>query len=211
MGSTPEEHPRRFRWPSNRQLALTGFVTVSALLLGIVVWETRVTLRRSSGIYERVSPFTAEVTTTAGASIARSRLAWRDPRNWRFDTFDPADPARIIHSQQVESGRLVIRSADGSETHFSEALDRVPGEWFITPATALGRGGTRTGENTLLVRQTRLRPCDDLAAPSCEGRTLVEETVEHEYQPDTGIPVRYTVIVDGEVVKDVRLSNIEPA
>lgn len=40
------------------------------------------------------------------------------------------------------------------------------------------------------------------------NRTVTEEVTEYEYLPGTGLPIRFTVMLDGTVVKEVKLTNI---
>lgn len=166
----PTAHPRQHRSfvaTRNGRLA-SAFAAFAALVaagfLAFIVLYASPTGGGPVALPGTFAPFTADVATRTEASVEQGRLHWQDARNWRFDTFDQADSSRVINSQRVESGRLTITTAGFGDTHFPEATDRVPGEWFVASSTALGRGGVRVPGDRPVFRQTVSRPCAEVMA-----------------------------------------------
>lgn len=210
----PDRNRHRSPWfPAGKggRAALAGLAALVAVsVIALVALDTSSTGGGPIALPGTFTPFTAEVLSTTEASTERSQLTWQNFQNWRLDTFDPANPSRVISSQHVVSGSLTIMKAGFGETHFPEVTDRVPGEWFVTSGTALGRGGVRVPGKRPVIRQTVSRPCDQLMAQVCGNRTSIEEVTEYEFHPDTGLPIRYTVVLDGKIIKEVKLDNIRP-
>lgn len=156
-----------------------------------------------------IPPFEARLVFDQLGERNSGSLAWSDRRNWRLEVFDST--GTLAQAQTVTDGSLTIELAEyGARTEFPEKLDRAPGGWFVTAATAAGRGGVREGIDPVFV-QTLERPCanDPALADICDGRATITEVTEYEFDPDTGIIVRYSVALDGETVNEIRLTDID--
>ena len=136
-------------------------------------------------------------------------LTYASDDEWLWEVFDTE--GSLLSSQRLESGRLTIthgafgvvysERVDPNETYGPPEPD-----WFISPATARGRGGRRLGALASFERELVMTcGADD---HRCAPGEALRITQRADYDAATGIPIGYTEAHNGAVVVIVRATRL---
>ena len=190
----------------------TRLLAVGAALVvlvgAVVLLDGGAATARGDALPTDYPAFVMELEITNGETKTSALLAYKSADEWLYEEF--AEDGSFLRSQRLEAGEVIITIAGFGQTVLPAGEDvTIPTAWFIDSGTMLGRGATRLGSAPSFELQAVV-PCGpDSADDRCAGRSSVSVTTRADYDESTGVPIGYTVIIEGETVGTVRATRFD--
>lgn len=188
---------RRFRLP----IALAA--TALAVTVGILAWSW--TDRASSSNLDRgFVPFAADI-EFRGPFSAEGRIVYLGPGEWMYEARGDQITMRQTFVDGMHYGTMIEggwshTTASGVDTHL------VPERWFANFETVTTYWGEPDGEHAAALRDDS--PCTPDLGLKCPESGVWHTEERWEYDPETGILLRYMTAVDGTVSREIRFVNV---